>query len=58
MPATWTAVRRDGVREEVALSEKAALDFAQKAASAFGVGRDRTVAFDRTLAQADAKKKT
>ena len=60
MPVTWTAVRRDGVREEIALSEKAALDFAQKAASAFGVGRDRTVAFDKRLAQADAnaKKKT
>lgn len=57
-PATWVAVGRDGVREEIALSEKAALDFAQRAASAFGVGQDRTVVFDKKLAQDDARKKT
>ena len=56
-PATWEAVGRDGVREQVALKEKNALVFAQRAAEEFGVGDNRTVAFDKKLATADAKKK-
>ena len=56
--AMWTAVDRDGKRMPVSLSESVALDLAQKVAKAFGVGADRTVAFDKDLAQADAKKKT
>ncbi len=55
-PATWTSVGRDGVREEVALSEKVALDFAQKTAATFGVGANRKVDFDKERAQKDADK--
>ena len=57
-PATWTVVYRDGERKRVALNECVALAFAQKVATAFGVRPDRTVAFDKKLAQADAKRKT
>ena len=56
--AMWTAVDRDGKRESVSLDESIALGLARKAAEAFGVGENRTVVFDKTLAQADAKKKT
>ena len=56
--AMWTTVGRDGKRISVSLNESVALDLAQKAAKAFGVGADRTVAFDKGRAQADAKKKT
>ena len=58
MPATWAVVGRDGVKEEIALDANTALGFAQEAAKAFGVGADRTVAFEKASAQADAKKKT
>ena len=56
-PAQWTAVNRDGGRETVSLNEDNALAFAKEAASAFGVGDDRTVAFDKTLARKDAARK-
>ena len=56
--AMWTAVDRDGKWVPVSLDESVALDIARKAADVFGVGKDRTVAFDKKLAQADAKKKT
>ncbi len=62
--AMWTVVDRDGKRESVSLDENIALGRARKAAEAFGVGENRTVAFDKTLAhdktlaQDDAKKKT
>ena len=56
--AMWAAVDRDGKRVPVSLDESVALDIARKAADAFGVGADRTVAFDKKLAQVDAKKKT
>lgn len=52
----WTVVHRDGRREDVALDHDAALAFAREAAEAFGIGQDRTVAFDRKKAQADSKK--
>ncbi len=55
-PAAWTAVNRDGGRETFALNEDAAFSAARKAASAFSVGPDRTVEFDKKLARADAKK--
>ena len=58
VPATWTAVGRDGMRVEVDLDGDVALAFAREAAAAFGVGPDRTVAFDGKRAQADAKQKT
>ena len=55
--AMWTAVDRDGKRMPVSLNESVALDLAQKAAKAFGVGADRTVEFDKGLAQVDAEDK-
>ncbi len=55
--AKWAAVGRDGARAEIDLDEDAAFAFARTAADAFGVGPDRTVAFDRKRAQDDAKKK-
>ena len=54
LPACWTAVARDGAREKIELDGDAALAYAADAASAFGVGGDRTVAFDKALAKADA----
>lgn len=52
-PAEWVAVGRDGVRTAVALSENAALDYATKAAAAFGVGESIKKKFDRDAAKAD-----
>lgn len=52
-PGEWMAVGRDGRRSAVALTAEAALDYATAAAKAFGVGRDRTVEFRKTLAQED-----
>jgi CRISPR-associated protein Csb1 len=54
-PAEWVAVSRDGKRAPVALSPAVALDYATKAAGAFGIGADRRVAFKKELAQADLK---
>jgi CRISPR-associated protein Csb1 len=54
-PAEWKIVGRDGKRTSVALSASVALDYAKKAASAFGVGPDRRVFFRKELAQADLK---
>ena len=56
--AMWTTVDRDGKRAPVSLDESIALDLARKAAEAFGVGENRTVEFDKKLAQADAKSDT
>lgn len=53
VPAEWVAVGRDGVRSPIALTEKVALDYATKAASAFGVGPSVTGKFDRDAAKAD-----
>ena len=53
-PASWTAVGRDGAREAVGLDADAVLAFAQGGAAAFGVGKDRAVAFDKARAKADA----
>lgn len=49
----WVAVGRDGRRTPVALTPETALAYATTAAGAFGVGRDRTVEFRKTLAQED-----
>jgi CRISPR-associated protein Csb1 len=54
-PAEWVTVARDGSRDRVALSSSAALDYARKAAGAFGVGADRRVAFRKEFAEADLK---
>ena len=51
----WQAVARSGKREPVSLDEGIALEYARSVASAFGVGSDRRVAFDKNLAKADAK---
>ena len=42
-----TAVRRDGSRESLALTEPEAAEFARVAASEFGVGTSREAAFDQ-----------
>lgn len=57
-PATWTAVERSGQRLEIALNQGNALNYARKSARQFGVGKDRSVEFDKALAKADSKKKT
>lgn len=54
-PADWVAVTRDGVRTPIALSSATAFDYAKLAASKFGVGSDRRVAFKKELAQADLR---
>lgn len=56
-PAVWEVVERDGRRQEIGLNEGAALDYAKRMADIFGVGPDRTVAFDKARAKADAAKK-
>lgn len=56
-PAVWEVVERDGRRQEIGLNEGAALDYAKRMADVFGVGPDRTVAFDKARAKADATKK-
>lgn len=56
-PAVWEIVGRDGVREKLRLDEEAALAFAQRAAERFGVGKERSVKFDKTLAKGDTEKK-
>lgn len=54
----WHSVSRSGEREPIDLSENVALDYARGAASEFGVGQDRQVAFDKKLAVQDTKAKT
>lgn len=53
----WRLVHRDGRREPVQLDAATSLTFATRAAKAFGVGGDREVAFDASLAKKDAKAK-
>lgn len=55
--AEWCAVGRDGSRDGIDLRESTALAYAQAAATAFGIGEDRKVTFDKSLAEADSKKK-
>ena len=55
--AIWDAVGRDGGREQVALDERNALDFARQASDDFGVSSDRVVNFNKVLAKNDATKK-
>lgn len=56
--AEWLRVGRGGERTPVGLNEVLALDYAQAAAAAFGVGEGRRVEFDKKLAVADTKVKT
>ena len=53
-PAQWEAVLRTGTRKPLELSPEAALEYARKMASAFGIGRDRSVRYDVQLAKQDA----
>jgi len=55
-PARWHLVGRRGERDEIALTEALALDYAQAAAEAFGVGPSRRLAFSKKRAREDAKK--
>lgn len=55
--AEWTVVERDGARDNVALDEEKAFEFAKSAADAFSVGKDREVTFDKGRAKKDAAKK-
>lgn len=55
---SWHLITRNGERKPVSLDETDALAYAQEAAEAFGVGKNRSVNFDATLAKEDAKKKT
>lgn len=57
-PGVWHRVSRNGDRASVTLEENLAFRYAQNAAAAFGVGADRSVAFDKSLAVADTKVKT
>jgi CRISPR-associated protein Csb1 len=52
----WTVVGRRGERHAVSLLESNALNYAKAAAKAFGTGRNRTIAFDKTLAKQDLKR--
>jgi CRISPR-associated protein Csb1 len=56
-PADWVLVNRDGTRRKAALTADMALDYAERAASAFGVGGNREVRFDKAKAKADLKAK-
>jgi len=56
-PREYHEVYRDGRREPAKVSHDEALAFAQAAAEAFGPGESRTVAFDKTKAKVDVKKK-
>ena len=56
--SSWECIDRKGSREPIPLDNKIALAYAQEAAEAFGVGEDRTVAFDKDLAKDDVERKT
>lgn len=52
----WTLVGRRGERQAVRLTEEFVMTYAKAAAKAFGVGRNRTVVFDKALAKQDIKR--
>jgi CRISPR-associated protein Csb1 len=51
-PSYFELVSHDGMRRRLELDHATALAFAQHAASAFGVGEDRQVAFEQDTAKA------
>ena len=51
----WKLVKRDGMRQEVELSEDLACSYASGAAKSFGVGEGKPVSFDKELAKKDIK---
>ncbi len=56
--SVWELIERTGVREPVGLNETLALNYAERAAAVFGVGKSRLVAFDKKLAIQDSKVKS
>jgi CRISPR-associated protein Csb1 len=54
-PREFTLVHADGRRESMDLSHPDALAFAKSAAKAFKIGEDRSVDFDKKLAERDVK---
>lgn len=56
-PDDWTEVARSGERRPGAIDQRLALAYAQAAATAFGVGEDKQVQFDKKRAVADLKAK-
>lgn len=54
-PGSWVLVERSGARVPVGLELTEALKYATARAKQFGVGEDRTVAFDAKLAKEDTK---
>jgi CRISPR-associated protein Csb1 len=52
-PRRFVLVQADGRRVDASVDQDEAFSFAAAAAEAFGVGEDRTVAFDRSLATKD-----
>ena len=54
----WHAIARSGERSSINLNEEIALEYALHAAEHFGIGENRSVAFDKKLAVADTKAKT
>lgn len=54
-PGQWAAVARDGQRTPLALTSEIAIGYAERAAKAFGVGKDRRIAFRKDFAQEDLK---
>lgn len=52
-----SAIYRDGRRDTLGLSHKAALTYAKEAAKEFGVGQNQTGNFDKKKAKDDVKKK-
>ena len=54
----WHSVARSGVRSPIGLDPEDALNYAQSAATKFGVGEDQELEFDKSLAVKDTKKKT
>ncbi len=54
--AKWEVVKRDGARDEIALTAGAALSYAEKAEGDFKKGPDRAVSFEKERAKADVKK--
>ena len=55
-PCEWQVVQRDGTRHSVDLSAEQAVEYARKAAKAFGVGEGGVYEFDKKLAQQDVKR--
>jgi CRISPR-associated protein Csb1 len=55
--AVWQCVERAGQRRPIRLTPEVALDYARRAAAAFGVGESRSATFDKARAKADIKKK-